>query len=198
MSISIEDVKDKIKSKNVPIVILDARWHQLFPEKEKTPEIKKLEKSLRDLMQLQGKVTNDLKEARKLKAKFMESVINVAEDSSLSDSKKQKMQEKNQKLIIEARDKIEELEDMELELPRRIREANMALVVESVNVCYKKINKNRRDIAALTKWIDEMRVELKKRILIKQDKETKNTNIYTYMHDLLGAELMEVFDENSN
>ncbi len=198
MSISIEDVKDKIQSKNVPIVILDARWHQLFPEKDKTPEIKRLEKALKDALQLQGKVTTDLKEARKIKATFMENVMNVAEDPNLSDSKRQKIQEKNQKLIVEARDKIAELEDMELELPKRIRDANMALVVECVNVCYKRINKNRKDIVALTKWIEEMRVELKKRVLIKQDKETKNANIYTYMHDLLGAELMEVFDENSD
>ena len=48
----------------------------------------------------------------------------------------------------------------------------------------------------LGNWINETRMELKKRILIKQDKETKNTEIYNYMHDLLGPEMMEVFDNN--
>ena len=38
------------------------------------------------------------------------------------------------------------------------------------------------------------KTELKRRIIIKQDKEIANTNIYTYMHDLLGPEMMEVFD----
>lgn len=39
-----------------------------------------------------------------------------------------------------------------------------------------------------------MRVELKKKVLIKQDKELKNTEIYSYMHDLLGPDMIEIFD----
>ena len=49
-------------------------------------------------------------------------------------------------------------------------------------------------IQKLAAWIEVTRTELKRRIIIKQDKEIANTNIYTYMHDLLGPEMMEVFD----
>ena len=44
MSITIEDVKKNVAYKQLPIVILDERWHRLFPEKDKTPEVKRLER----------------------------------------------------------------------------------------------------------------------------------------------------------
>ena len=194
MSLTIEEVKKNIVHKNVPIVILDERWHQLFPEKDKTPEIKRLEKNLGELLKRQGQITNDLKSLKKIKADLMKDIIDNSETDTISESKREKLMARNQKLVLEAKDKIEELEQEEVEIPRKIREANVALVVEGVDVCYKRIHQNYKDIQLLGKWINEMRVELKKKVLIKQDKEIKNNEIYSYMHDVLGPEVMELFD----
>ena len=79
-----------------------------------------------------------------------------------------------------------------------IQDAKNALIFESVRVCYDKIDKNKSDIDRLTQWIDETRIKLKERILIKQEKVTKNQEIYTYLHAMLGAKVMEAFDENSD
>ena len=181
MSLTIEEVKKNIVHKNVPIVILDERWHQLFPEKDKTPEIKRLEKNLGELLKRQGQITNDLKSLKKIKADLMKEIIDNSETDTISESKREKLMARNQKLVLEAKDKIEELEQEEVEIPRKIREANVALVVEGVDVCYKRIHQNYKDIQLLGKWINEMRVELKKKVLIKQDKEIKNTEIYSYL-----------------
>lgn len=194
MALTIEEVKKNIAYKNVPIVILDERWHQLFPEKDKTPEIKRLEKNLGELLKRQGQITNDLKSLKKIKADLMKEIIDNSETDTISESKREKLMARNQKLVLEAKDKIEELEQEEVEIPRKIREANVALVVEGVDVCYKRIHQNYKDIQLLGKWINEMRVELKKKVLIKQDKEIKNNEIYSYMHDVLGPEVMELFD----
>lgn len=191
-------VHKRLRKKNIPVVTLDAKWHQLFPEKDKTPEIKNLEHQLTELLKLQGRVTNDLKELKKIRGSLTQDVLNTADDRALTEEKRQKRQETNQRLIIEARDKMTELEDEQLTLPQRIRDANAALIIECVDVCYKRIDKNRKDIEVLTQWIDETRIKLKKRILIKQDKETKNAQIYSYLHDLLGPEVMEVFDEQGD
>lgn len=194
MALTIEEVKKNIANKNVPIVILDERWHKLFPEKDKTPEIKRLEKNLGELLKRQGQITNDLKSLKKIKADLMKEIIDNSETDSISDSKREKIMARNQKLVLEAKNKIEELEQEEMEIPGKIRSANIALVVEGVDVCYNRIHQNYKDIQLLGKWINEMRIELKKKILIKQDKEIKNTEIYSYMHDVLGPEVMELFD----
>ena len=42
--------------------------------------------------------------------------------------------------------------------------------------------------------INAAREELKNRILAKQDKERRSTELYKYMHNLLGAQIVEIFD----
>ena len=197
MALTIEDVKKNMAYKHLPIVTLDERWHHLFPEKSKTAEIIRLEKQLNDLLKRQGQITNDLKAVKKIKADLMQEIVDNAETDKLSESKRAKLMDRNQKLIMEAKEKIEALEDEEIEIPEKIRLANLELVMEGVEVCYQRIHQNYDDIQLLGKWINEMRIELKKRVLIKQDKEIKNTEIYSYMHDLLGPEMMEVFDNKT-
>lgn len=197
MALTIEEVKKNVAYKNLPVVILDERWHQLFQEKDKTPEIKHLEKNLAELLKRQGKITNDLKALKKIKADLMKEIIDNSETDSISDSKREKIMARNQKLVLEAKEKIEALEQEELEIPGKIRNANIELVIEGVDVCYNRIHQNYEDIQLLGKWINEMRIELKKKVLIKQDKEIKNTEIYSYMHDILGPEVMELFDNKT-
>lgn len=191
----LEKIYSIVKSKNIPILVLDEKWHTLFKDKDKTPRIAELEKRLNDALKKQGQVTNDLKELRKLKAKLIEGVVANMETLD-SDPKKQKINAKNQKLIVEANEKIEALEDEELEMPRIIREANVELMIECVTVSYDRIKKNKADIELLNRWINEMRIELKKKLLIKQDKEMKNSDTYAYLHDIFGQEIMEIFDKS--
>ncbi|MDD6339715.1 MAG: hypothetical protein PUA49_04355 [Butyrivibrio sp.] len=196
MALTINDVKKNVAYKNLPIAILDERYLRLFKDNEKTPLLKQLEKKLSDLLKRQGQITNDIKGIKKIKSDLMKSIIENVENENMSESKRQKLLNTNQKLVIEAKEKIDRLEQEEMEIPGKIRDANIELLIEAVNICYNRIHQNYKDIQLLGNWINETRMELKKRILIKQDKETKNTEIYNYMHDLLGPEMMEVFDNN--
>ena len=122
----------------------------------------------------------------------------LKEDTSIPENKRLKKQAASQRLIVEARQKQDNLE-LELdELPDKIKEANSALIFESVRVCYQRINQNKQDIDMLEQWIEQMREKLKERVVLKQDKEIMNEEIYTYLHGMLGAGVMEAFDEKSN
>ncbi len=187
-----------LKKKNIPIACLDERWLRLFPDSEKTPLIKKLENELKELLKRQGKVNTDLKDIRVVRDKLTQSVLDTAEDTSIPENKRLKKQATSQRLIVEARQKQDNLE-LELdELPDKIKEANSALIFESVRVCYQRINQNKQDIDMLEQWIEQMREKLKERVVLKQDKEITNEEIYTYLHGMLGAGVMEAFDEKSN
>ena len=187
-----------LKKKNIPIACLDERWLRLFPDSEKTPLIKKLENELKEVLKRQGKVNTDLKDIRVVRDKLTQSVLETAEDTSIPENKRLKKQAASQRLIVEARQKQDNLE-LELdELPDKIKEANSALIFESVRVCYQRINQNKQDIDMLEQWIEQMREKLKERVVLKQDKEIMNEEIYTYLHGMLGAGVMEAFDEKSN
>ena len=60
--------------------------------------------------------------------------------------------------------------------------------------CYKHISINSDDIVSISEWITNIRVELKKNIIRKQEKEFENQQIYSYMHDIFGSDVIEIFD----
>ncbi len=43
-------------------------------------------------------------------------------------------------------------------------------------------------------WIQQIRLELKRKLVRKQEMEEENAKIYTNLHDMLGPELIEYFD----
>ncbi|MDD6334556.1 MAG: hypothetical protein PUB04_08900 [Clostridia bacterium] len=188
---------DKLKScaaiKDIPILTLDERWYHLITDKIKTDEIRYWEKELNDLLKKQGQINNDIKEVKKIKTQLIQDVVDNMQDED-SDPKKTKIMEQNQRLIQEAKDKIGSLEDEALDIPRDIVNANEHLMIETVKVCYEKINNNKEDLEVLDKWINATRVKLKKNILIKQDKEEINNRMYTAMHDILGPDVMKELD----
>ena len=179
----------------VPLLPLDQKWHHLFMGIEKTKEIKVAEEKVDELLKLQGKLNDDLKNLKKVKNNLMSSIVDNMDDSDSSDKKQRdKKMEENRKLIDEANAKMEEIEDKLLELPRDLDAANKVLMVLSMDICYKKLRDNARQIEEIGSWIKKMRVELKKNIIIKPANEHKNEEIYAYMHDILGPRALDVFD----
>ncbi|MGN0316675.1 MAG: hypothetical protein ACI4E1_01945 [Lachnospira sp.] len=191
--ITYEAIKNEMAIKSIPILTLDERWYKLIPEKVKTDEIKFWEKELNDLLKRQGQVNSDIKEVKKIKSQLIQEVVDSMEDDD-TDSKKKKKMDQSQRLIQEAKDKLSSLEDEALDIPREIVRANEKLMVETVKVCYERLNTNKEDLEVLDKWINATRVKLKKNILIKQEKEAASEKIYSYMHDILGSDMCGVLD----
>ena len=189
--ITYEALKGLKDLKSLPILTLDERWYHLVTDKIKTDEIRYWEKEVNELLKKQGQVNTDIKEVKKIKSQIIKEVVENMEDDSSNNKKKMTQ---NQRLIKEAKDKISQLEDESLELPRKLARANEQLMLETVKVCFEKINSNQEDLEVLNKWIDSTRVKLKKNLLIKQDKEAVNEKMYTYMHDIFGAEIMGTLD----
>lgn len=192
--ITLEKLKENTTLKSIPVLTLDERWYQLMPEKEKPDEIRTLEKNLNDLLKKQGQVNTDIKELKKIKAKLIQDVVDNMEAAN-TDSGHQKKMSQNQRLIQEAKEKIISLEDESLDVPRLIHDANQQLFVATVRFCYQRINQNQEDMELLEKWINETRIKLKKNLLIKQDKQIKNQQMYSYMHDILGSGVLEILDK---
>lgn len=190
--ISYDALKNVSSFGQIPILTLDERWYHLITDKNKTDEIRYWEKQVNDLLKKQGQTTNDIKEVKKIKAQLIQDIVECMEDK---DDKTMKKMSQNQRLIQEAKEKIQSLEDESLELPREIARANEQLMVETIKVCYKRMNGNKKDIEVLDKWISATRLKLKKNMLIKQDKEEVNAQIYSYMHAIFGPDMMGELDK---
>ncbi|MEE1028301.1 MAG: hypothetical protein UH211_06420 [Agathobacter sp.] len=191
-----EEFKEALHEKKIPILVLDQKWHRLFAIHGKTDEIKETEQELDGLLARQGKLNSDVKDLKKLKANLMNNIMeNMDESAPDSDSKqREKKLEEDKRLIEEINEKIEMAEDELLDLPNLIKEINEELMLLSMDYFYSKLRVNQQEAKEIEDWITQVRIDLKKNIIKKQNREINNREIYAYLHDILGNEVIDIFD----
>jgi hypothetical protein len=64
----------------------------------------------------------------------------------------------------------------------------------TMEACYEDIQENYGQIQEITEWINNIRVELKKNMVRKEEMQRRNQDLYAYMHDIFGADVIELFD----
>lgn len=191
-----KDFSSVLEGRKIAPLTLDQNWHKLFAVIKPSKQLKSLEKQLDTLIKKQGRATTQSKEIRKLKSKLMKEILQL--QSTLQDgerdAKTQKKLDEHSRLIGECNDKLTDYEDDLLELPAQIERVNKALLLETMELCYFELNENERVIDKITAWITNVRVELKKQILRKQDREIRNQEVYHYLHGIFGPEVLDLFD----
>lgn len=180
-----------LKGKRIPVLTLDNKWYRLFSMMEPDRELKRLEDNLNTLLKLQGKWNTESKSIRKLKKKLMDEIVQLMETDDVASRKKI---DENKRLIEECNETLDEYQDNLLDIPERIDNANYELMMRTMEMCYEVLQVNTKDIEEIGAWINQVRVELKKNIVRKQEKEMKNYELYSYMHDIFGADVIEIFD----
>lgn len=184
-------VRKTLKGKNVPILILDQRWHTLFPQTDKPPEVFALEDKLNTLLKRQGFLVNDIKDLKKTKHKLMDGIVaSMGEETEITDKKKKNQQ----RLMLEINERIQDESDELMELPREIKAVNEDLLVIGVEYCFDRLENGDEEIQQLTEEIKEMRKELSEREQLKSDLESSMDSAYALMHGLLGHDIMNIYD----
>ncbi|MDE6363919.1 MAG: hypothetical protein K2L86_06595, partial [Lachnospiraceae bacterium] len=170
--------------------------HKLFTQAGENEEIQRLEDELNEVLKRQGKLNTELKSLAAFKKKRMQEIVSIME---LPDSAaKEKKMEENKRMIEDAKQKMEYYNDELMEIPKQIDEANFALMLASMRVCYGRIQQNVRDINEINQWVSDFKVQLKKKIILRQQKEIWNDEMYNYMHDIFGPDVIDMFDMKYN
>lgn len=195
MAGSEEKFKEALKDKQIPVLTLDNKWHKLFGRSSATKEIQRLEKELNNLLKRQGKLTNEIKDLKRIKNNLLTDIMSnmegIEQDTDASVDKKLN---DNKRLVNEVNEKVESHEDELLEIPHEIDRINRELMLKTMELCYDKLTQNTDEIEQIAEWIREMRVALKTNIIKKQDKEINNSELYGYMHNIFGRNVLELFD----
>jgi DNA repair exonuclease SbcCD ATPase subunit len=183
-------VRDALRGKNVPILVLDQRWHTLFPKGEKPSDVRSLEDQVSDLLKRQGFLVNDLKDLKKTKRKLMAGIVSRMSDVENADKKKKNQQ----RLLVEMQERIKEESDELMELPRRIQKANEELLIVGAVYCFEKLENGDRELDELNRDIVQLTGELKEKTAYKEDLEESMDSAYALMHGILGHDVMNVYD----
>lgn len=195
----VRDFSEALENKKIPILVLDQKWHRLFDATGKSNKIKYLESEVNRYLGRQGQLNQEIKDLKGLKNTLMGNIMaNMEGTSDNVNTLFQKKLDADKRLITEINERLEEHEADLGEIPRQINEVNKELMVETMNFCYETLRTNSEEIIEIAEWIRQVRIDLKKNILIKQNREINNRVIYNYLHDVFGAEVVDKFDLRNN
>lgn len=185
-----------IKSVKIPILTLDERWNTLFAELIRRPEIKKKTKLMNELLKEQGGMVNRVKEMKVLKKRLMTNIVdNMSEvDDKDANDLRGKKQDVNQRLIRDINGKLDDSKERLMELPYEIMQNNRELLLESMIYGYTIINNNEDKAEDLASDIERLSLELEEKIKQKELLDKQTNAIYSYLHDLIGADILEKLD----
>ena len=170
--------KGALTGKHLPVLTLDNKWYRLLNKTGSVP-LKETEDALNQLM------------------KEIVPMVDEAEQQG-ENSKLNKQIEDHKRLIEECNEKLEAYEDELKDIPREIERINLQLMMFTMDCCYDIMKDNDKQIKETAEWVGAIRIELKKRLIEKQQMEQQNQEIYNYMHDIFGAEVVNLFDMKYN
>lgn len=191
--------KQALQGKNIPILTLDNKWYRLLDQRAKA-SVKSIEKQLNNLLKRQGKLNTELGEIRKLKKKLINEIVPLVDEADQVGGSKalDKKIDQNKRMVEECSQMLESHRKELEELPHQIENLNFQLMLITMDCCYDTMQENTAEIQAIEAWVKEIRIELKKRLVRKQEMEQQNNQIYSYMHDVFGADVVDVFDMQYN
>ncbi len=182
---------EALVGKKIPILTLDNKWYKLLDEDTKRM-LSDTQEELNTLLKRQGKINTETKDIRRLKKKLMGEIVEMADQPDSAEM--QKKMEQHKKLVNECNEKLDGYQDEMKELPGRIEELNRKLMLKTMECCYDTMRENETEIEKTNEWVKEIRKELKIRLVKKQALEQQNQRIYAYMHDVFGADVVDIFD----
>ncbi len=186
-------VREALKEKKVPVLVLDQRWHTLFPSGNKPSDVLALEDNLNYLLKRQGFLVNDIKDLKRTKQKLMDGILaGMGETEGANTDKKKKNQ---QRLLLEIKERIKEEADELMDLPREIKRVNEELLAVGAAYCFERLAGGDEELRVLTEEIEAMRKQLKEKVGYKADLEDSMDSAYSLMHGLLGHDVMNLYDK---
>ena len=185
------DFSEAVSKIKVPMLILDQKWHRLFALGGKPDDVKELETKEGDLLKREAELKKELKDLKKVKENLMASVMSNMEGTSDLVSKKL---DEDKRLLEECNARIDSNEDELLDIPNQTEDVNRELMLKTMDYCYDKLRTNSEEAEEITNWIKDVRVQLKKNVIRKHNREINNKQIYSYMHDVFGMDVLNLFD----
>ncbi len=193
-----EEFAKALEGKKLPVLTLDNKWYRLL-NKLSRESVKSLEDELNTLLKRQGKIHTETKEIKFHKKKLMNDIVTMVDELEQNHNPKlEKKIEDTKKLIDACNERLESYKDEMMELPGQIDRVNLKLMLMTMEYCYKELQENTADIREISDWVTEVRIQLKKQLVRKQELELQNHEIYTYMHDIFGADVVDMFDMQYN
>ncbi len=195
--------KDKVKvdidlnsitKSSVPLLIEDEIWIKLFSD-IKDKNIKNAKTELRYLVDESRKIKQDLPKKKSEKKELINKILTLSEKINnnevmegieLLDTYKNQLNQLN--------DDIDEITFKSETIPSKVRLINLNLLEETIKYAYGDIVEAEDNLSEYDIELKELRKRLRRIIEEKYDYEEKRNEIYQFLHNALGAEMVDKLD----
>lgn len=179
----------------VPILVEDETWLKLFGNVEEKSIIF-LKEELEELLKEERDIKKNISDMQKEKLNVMKMILQIS--SAVNNEEKveslELLDEYREKLL-NINDKIDELTFRLETMPTEIRELNCQLLEATANYGYDQLKKKEKRLDETVNQLEELKEKVKELINTKHDYEEWVNAAYTFLHGMLGSEIMEKLDE---
>lgn len=189
-----EYVNNILKTKKLPIVLLDPLWHSA-KEHIKSSVIDRAEKELQEILKEQARLNTDYKEYNVMKQNFLKEILVMSEKVQVGNDD-EALEQLNQLHLstLGVNQKIEEIEKRLDGIDDKINDKNKEIISEMIAVGYGYIEIYKEKSQTLEAEIAELRLMMLKKTAQKKESEAFLKDIYNYLHNIIGREQVEVID----
>lgn len=184
------------KKDNVPILIYDKNWKQMFLNNSNRT-IEGLSKELEKLINEQKEMEKNFKDYQQRKRTLMNKIIHMSAKLNIKDENVSETELEAAKSEIEdLNDAIDEIRFRVETHPQKIEHTNMKLLEETAKIAYLEIDKAEARIETVDKEIAKLREKLGEYWDEKEALEKKAQTHYSLLHSIIGSEEIEKIDKD--
>lgn len=188
-------IYDILKTKKLPIVLLDPLWHSA-KEHIKSPVIDKAAKELQELLKEQARLNTDYKAYTVIKQNFLKEILVLSEKVQVgNDDEAFEGLDKLHQRTLGANQKLEEIEERLDNIDNEIDDKNKEIISEMIAVGYGYIERYKERSQVLESEITALRLQMLQKTVQKKESEALLKDIYNYLHSIVGREQIEVVDK---
>lgn len=193
-SIDLEINEDLIRKNKIPLLYKDPKWLEIFGN-QNNELIDTIKKELQELVEEERSMEKRNREVQTEKVNLMKKILKASEvvntDNNLDAI--QLLDEYKEK-ILQLNDELEEITFKLETLPSEIKQKNLSLLNETINVGYEELVEKKQVLDSAVKEMDIIRNRLRELIEVKVSNEEWINKTYLYFHGVLGSEVIEKID----
>lgn len=184
-----------ILKNKIPLLHNDDSWIKLFGDTD-DKNIQNAKEELIELVSKEKEIEIQYRELQKEKLKCMKMILGVS-DSINNENKVENIAllDDYKNRMININEELEELTFQIETIPKEIRETNLKLLNATVQYGYDELKAKEKIVNQSISEIEILRQRLKELIETKHDYEEWINQTYTFLHGLLGSEVIEKIDK---
>lgn len=183
-----------LRKNNIPLLFNDLGWIKLFGNSSDR-NIESSKETLMELLAKQKQVESEINKLQREKSNSMKMILGVS-DSVNNDNKSENigLLDEYKQNILDINEKLDELTFQMETIPKEIRDANFKLLNDTVKYGYDELKYKQKIVDKSMAEIEFLRERLKELITTKHDYEEWVNETYTFLHGMLGSEIIEKLD----